>query len=347
MNYCTIEEAWGNQLNNEKKKKKKSKSKRLYNSQIPEYIEDSSYEDGGHDYHCDNRNNRQYHNHIKKPRKGRKIKSSRQANYEVSYGDAQKEYDNYKNETKRIKKNAKRNKEKKEEREEREDLMSPSMFSGYSEDEQLYNYNNESDMNIEMEDNQNNQNVDYNRIQYDQESGMENSDYLQTQDYNMKMIEGFESNGEDLDSHNIRDGNTKVKDVENNKVDNLMDKLLKEKTNNASSDEEVASNSENEKTNETTDSELTTTDEEKEVVVNTKKNANIKVSKKDIDYRLNNLNRSMNMIIKQMNKSQFFDDESQDNIHDLILFILFGIFIIFILDSIYKLGKNSSPSIGY
>ena len=101
------------------------------------------------------------------------------------------------------------------------------------------------------------------------------------------------------------------------------------------------------KKNETTDSELTTTDEEKEVVVNTKKNANIKVSKKDIDYRLNNLNRSMNMIIKQMNKSQFFDDESQDNIHDLILFILFGIFIIFILDSIYKLGKNSSPSIGY
>jgi hypothetical protein len=342
MNYCTIEEAWGNQINNEKKKKKKSKSKRLYNSQIPKYIEDSSYEDGGHDYQCDNRNNRQYHNHVKKPRKGRKIKSSRKENYEVSYGDAQKEYDNYKNETKQIKKNDKRNKEKKAER---EDLMSPSMFSGYSEDEQLSNYNNESDMNIEMEDNQNNQEVDYNRIQYDQESGIEDSDYLQTQDYNMEMIEGFENNGEDLDSHNIRDGNTKVKDVGNNKVDNLMDKLLKEKTNNASSDEEVAS--ENEKKNETTDSELTTTDEEKEVVVNTKKNANIKVSKKDIDYRLNNLNRSMNMIIKQMNKSQFFDDESQDNIHDLILFILFGIFIIFILDSIYKLGKNSSPSIGY
>ena len=48
-----------------------------------------------------------------------------------------------------------------------------------------------------------------------------------------------------------------------------------------------------------------------------------KISKKDIDYRLNSLNRSMNTIIKQMNKSQFFDDDSQDNIHDLILFILF------------------------
>ena len=51
------------------------------------------------------------------------------------------------------------------------------------------------------------------------------------------------------------------------------------------------------------------------------------------------------MIINQMNKSQFFDDDSQDNIHDLILFVLFGIFIIFILDSIYKLGKRSSNNI--
>ena len=42
-----------------------------------------------------------------------------------------------------------------------------------------------------------------------------------------------------------------------------------------------------------------------------------------------------------MNQSQFFDDESQDNIHDLILFILFGIFIIFVLDTIYRFGKKS------
>ena len=257
---------------------------------------------------------------LKNQEKSRKIKSSRQGNYEVSYSEAQREYNNYKNETKRIKKNDKRNREKKVEK---EDLMSPSMFSGYSEDEIIANYNNESDLNIEMEDNLNNQQVDYNKIQYDQESGMEDSDYLQTQDYSMDMIEGFENNSEELDSYNLREGNKNVKDVETKKVDNLMDKLLKEKTNNASSDEEVASNSENEKTNETTDSELTTTDDEKEIEVNTKKNSNIKVSKKDIDYRLNNLNRSMNMIIKQMNKSQFFDDDSQDNIHDLILFILF------------------------
>ena len=80
---------------------------------------------------------------------------------------------------------------------------------------------------------------------------------------------------------------------------------------------------------------------------NLNSNNNIKVTKKDIDYKLTSLNRNLNTIIKQMNKTQFFDDDAQDNIHDLILFVLFGIFIIFILDSIYKLGKNSSPSIGY
>ena len=43
-----------------------------------------------------------------------------------------------------------------------------------------------------------------------------------------------------------------------------------------------------------------------------------------------------------MNDSQLFEDESQDNIHDLILFILFGIFIIFVLDTIYRFGKSNT-----
>ena len=41
------------------------------------------------------------------------------------------------------------------------------------------------------------------------------------------------------------------------------------------------------------------------------------------------------------NESQFFDDDSQENIHDLILFVLFGIFIIFVLDTIYRFGRQS------
>ena len=42
-----------------------------------------------------------------------------------------------------------------------------------------------------------------------------------------------------------------------------------------------------------------------------------------------------------MNDSDFFDDDAQDNIHDLILFILFGVFMIFVLDTIYRLGKRN------
>ena len=46
------------------------------------------------------------------------------------------------------------------------------------------------------------------------------------------------------------------------------------------------------------------------------------------------------MLLKKMDDSDFFDDESQDNIHDLILFILFGIFMIFVLDTVHKIGRN-------
>ena len=129
---------------------------------------------------------------------------------------------------------------------------------------------------------------------------------------------------------------------------NVIDKLMEEKMN--SNNPSISSNEEvnSESNNQSSDSEISDTDEEKTNELSTdNKNTNNfkKVSKKDIDYRLNNLNRNINMIINQMNKSQFFDDDSQDNIHDLILFVLFGIFIIFILDSIYKLGKRSSNNI--
>ena len=348
MNYCSIEEAWGEEFNKDKKKKKKDK--RLYNSHIPEYIEESSYEDGIHNEHCDTSESRQYRQHVKKPRKGRRIKSSKQGNIEISYGDAQKEYKNYKKETKNVRNSRKKNI--------REDILAPSMFSPYSDDEQLQNYNDDSDLEI-IENNKQNE-ADYSKIQFDYNNGMDEDEYLNTQNFNMDTIEGFENNSEELDTLNIRKGNENVKEVKPpKKVSNLMDKLLHKS--NTSSDKRNSleeASSDEEKAN-TTDSDITTSDGEdiepkqtnlsKENLSkeNLSKPNNQKVTKKDIDYRLNSLNRSMNMIIKQMNKSQFFDDESQDNIHDLILFILFGIFIIFILDSIYKLGKNSSPSLGY
>ena len=73
---------------------------------------------------------------------------------------------------------------------------------------------------------------------------------------------------------------------------------------------------------------------------NTKKKTTDNTEIKDIDYRLNNLNRNMNMLIKKMDNNDFFDDDSNDNIHDLILFILFGVFMIFVLDTVHKLGRN-------
>ena len=334
MNYCSIEEAWGDEL----QKKKRKKKNRLYKTQIPEYIEDSSYEDGIHNNHCEDTNidndnfnvkNRERHSH---GRKARPIKKSKQQNVEISYNDANREYRRYKKETKRMKESARRNNIIEEEN------MAPGMFSGFNKEEQLHDYISENDIYTDQDNIYNGQEADYDKIQ---DEGLNNEDYLNTQKYNMDLIEGFESNGENLDSHNIsnkkniKDVNTK--DV-NTKAGNLIDRLLDNSKQQMSPSSEEISSDEG-KNN--TDSDIVTTDDE-EPKTQLVPIDNKKISKKDIDYRLNSLNRSMNMIIKQMNKSQFFDDESEDNIHDLILFILFGIFIIFILDSIYKLGKRSS-----
>jgi hypothetical protein len=325
MNYCSIEEAWGDEL----QKKKKKKKNRLYKTHIPEYIEDSSYEDGIHNNHCedtDNNNfnvkNRERHSH---GRKARPIKKSKQKNVEISYNDANREYKRYRKETKRMKESARKKNIIEEEN------MAPGMFSGFNNEEQLHDFVSENNINTEQDNIYSGQEVDYNKIQ---DEGLNNEDYLNTQ--NLDLIEGFESNGEDLDSHNISNKKN-IKDV-NTKAGNLIDRLLDNSKQQMSPSSEEMSSDEGQNN---TDSDIATTDEEvpkKELIPIDNK----KISKKDIDYRLNSLNRSMNMIIKQMNKSQFFDDESEDNIHDLILFILFGIFIIFILDSIYKLGKRSS-----
>ena len=350
--YCTIEEAWGDELNKDKKKKKK-KEQRIYNTHIPEYIEDQSYEEGIHNDNCEIRENdnlnQKHKNRHKHGRKARRIKSSKQGNVEISYQDAKKEYNHYKKETKGIKES------KNDIRDRRvivENNLSPGMYSGFSDNEKLYDYN--SDLDNGMENNEPiNKEADYTRIQNDFNDGMEDDEYLQTQKYDMDLIEGFESNGDELDGNNIsRNGNNNVKDVEksdnnkSNRAGNLIDKLLNKKMNKDSispSSEEMSYDEETQ-----TDSDINSTDDELPLNVN-KENKEIeplkKISKKDIDYRLNSLNRSLNTIIKQMNKSQFFDDDSQDNIHDLILFILFGIFIIFILDSIYKLGKSNSNSV--
>ena len=347
--YCTIEEAWGDNLNKENRKKKK-KDRRKYHSKYEGYVEDTSYSGGLHNDHCSierdhnlSNKNKLRHSHGKK---ARKIKNRKNDNYEISYMNSNNEYKKYRKESKDISKNNMKTVDKIE----NEQYLTPSMYNPYSEEEQVSPYEEyNSDNNFKENKKQNNY-ISNNKY----ESNDSGNEYENYSNYNMELIEGFESNGEDLDNHTIsRQGNEKVNDVDTNnkskRAGNLVDKLLEEKNMSPSTGEEMSSEEMSSEEN-NTDSELSSDEEEplkKNNTNNQNLNNNIKVSKKDIDYKLTSLNRNLNTIIRQMNKSQFFDDDSQDNIHDLILFVLFGIFIIFILDSIYKLGKNSSPSIGY
>ena len=111
MNYCTIDEAWGNNILKDSRKKKKTK--RLYTSKVPPHVYDTSYEEGSHDSHC-----------YKEPRKNYTVKnkqrfdksrgpkdmyrpkrSSRVDNINLRYDEANKEYKRYRKETKRNTKN--------------------------------------------------------------------------------------------------------------------------------------------------------------------------------------------------------------------------------------------------
>ena len=55
-----------------------------------------------------------------------------------------------------------------------------------------------------------------------------------------------------------------------------------------------------------------------------------------IDPRIVDFNAKLDLIL---NKLGHFDEPVQENIHDIILFVIFGIFVIFILDSVYRVGK--------
>ena len=49
------------------------------------------------------------------------------------------------------------------------------------------------------------------------------------------------------------------------------------------------------------------------------------------------INNKMNFIIDQLNNNNNVSDSNENNIHDIVLFILFGVFVIVILESLYKL----------
>lgn len=54
------------------------------------------------------------------------------------------------------------------------------------------------------------------------------------------------------------------------------------------------------------------------------------------DIRLVEFNNKLDLILEKLNH---FDEPVQENIHDIILFVIFGIFVIFIMDSVYRVGK--------
>jgi len=54
------------------------------------------------------------------------------------------------------------------------------------------------------------------------------------------------------------------------------------------------------------------------------------------DTRIQELNNKIDLILQKLGH---FEEPSQENIHDIILFVIFGLFVIFILDSVYRVGK--------
>ena len=268
MQYCSIEEAWKDPLMKENKKKKKQK--KLYSSKMPKYIEDTSYLDGGHDYHCatpDEPNfstkHKKRHDLSRTNRNTYRKNKTRTPNVQVSYDQAAEEYRAYQ---------------------------------------------------------------------------MENSNVSKSQQPNNNfLIEGFESSDEMNNIEELERSFNEINDVDDSEYTNGN----VEDTYSPSTSYATETEPETEPETEIEDSDSENGDEVEKIVEETIKNNNQLVNINDIDYRLNNLNRNVNMLIKKMNDSDFFDDESQDNIHDLVLFILFGVFMIFVLDTIYKLGRKN------
>ncbi len=364
MNYCSLEDAWGNDFSESRKNKK---PKKLYTLKKQPHIYDTSMSES-HDKHCSNENKRTFtiknKNRYQKSRTPRDIyrpkRSSRVDNINISYDDAKKEYRRYKKESRNILKKKKEDLDLLE-----EDINNREYVNNYSEEKgdydlipeinlpegrdmsNEYNFQDPENIQREMYELQKKQNEELEKQQEllqeqmnkeNKVNSMASPEYFQGE-FNYNNIEGFTNNN--LDNNNLVNNEIKqkVKDVDEDsnsdsdsdeelelnkfnkkqfKNGNILDKLLENKNDNDS------------------DTEL----EEDNIVGSPGTDENIK-------YKLNNLNRNVNLIIKKLSDSNFFEDESQENIHDIILFILFGIFILFVLDTIYKFGtkKNIQPTL--
>ena len=397
MNYCTIDEAWGNNILKDSRKKKKTK--RLYTSKVPPHVYDTSYEEGGHDTHChkDPRKNFTVKNkqRFDKSRGPKDIfrpnRSSRVNNINLRYDEAKKEYKRYKKESKRNTKNKMSPDQILE-----EDRYTP-MFTdsntemmNYIDGDEVAEFNpmQENDMELDylpegtnmsdsylIQDNdiiqkkmmnmrneqskvlaeQRNllENQRNNQSSSNNNQGIENFDNY----YQNTTIEPFEGNNDNLDLLNLEETQRiqQIEDVEvrpsmtDNEVEdepemeeevstnNIVDKMIQNKQKN----NKKRNHKKNNNVRLNVDAESSDSDDSDSEAEGDEELKYVGENSGDLEYRINNLNRNMNLIIKKMNSSQMFDGDTEENIHDIILFVLFGIFIIFVLDTIYRFGKNS------
>ena len=400
MNYCTIDEAWGNNILKDSRKKKKTK--RLYTSKVPPHVYDTSYEEGSHDTHCHKEprknftvKNKQRFDKSRGPKDiFRPKRSSRVDNINLRYDEAKKEYKRYKKESRRNTKN------KMTPDQILEEDRYPPMFTdsntemmNYIDGDEVAEFNpmQENDMELDylpegtnmsesylIQDNDiiqkkmmnmrneqskvleeqrnmlesqrnNNSNSNNNNL------GMENFDNY----YQNTNIEPFEGNNDNLDLLNLEETQRiqQIEDVEvrpsmtDNEVEdepemeeedntnNIVDKMIQNKQKNNKKKNNNRNN--NVRLNVDVDVESSDSDDSDSEAEGDEELKYVGENSGDLEYRINNLNRNMNLIIKKMNSSQMFDGDTEENIHDIILFVLFGIFIIFVLDTIYRFGKNS------
>ena len=385
MNYCTLDEAWGNNILKESRKKKKTK--RLYTSKIPPHVYDTSYEEGSHDPHCSSEPKKHFtvknKNRFDKSRGAKDIfrpkRSSRVDDINLRYDEAQNEYKKYRKESKRNTRNQLSP----------EEIMNSEMTPMYSNNNSIdyldgdevtsYSPIQENDMELasipegsNMSDSytlEDNDIIQRRMMDLQKEQGLVLEEQRQMVNqqleergkpqleafddyYTNNQIEPFENNNDNLDLMTLEEDEneeetriSQINDIEVGPSDsgNMIDNIITRKDNNRKN-----SNNNNQKNNnqknynqknknvssdeDSSDSEDESDSEELNVVDD---------NSGDLEYRLNNLNRNVNLIIKKMNSSHIFDSESEENIHDLILFVLFGIFIIFVLDTIYRFGRNS------
>lgn len=402
MNYCTIDEAWGNNILKDSRKKKKTK--RLYTSKVPPHVYDTSYEEGSHDTHCHKEPRKNYtvknKNRYDKSRGPKDIyhpkRSSRVDNINLRYDEANKEYKRYRRETKRNTRN------KMTPNQILEEDRYPPVFTNTEMDNFIdgdevaeFNPMQENDMELDYLPEGNNLSESYTiqdndiiqkkmmEMRQEQSKVLEeqrqmlnnqknNSNNLGTVNspqepfdnyYQNTTIEPFEGNNDNLDLLNIEENNriqqiedvdvrpamtsnknnTQTDDEEEENHGNIIDKMIKNIPRNNKNNKKNRNNSNSNRNNNklevdidvnSSDSEDSDSEEENELKYEEENSG-------DLEYRINNLNRNMNLIIKKMNSSQMFDGDTEENIHDIILFVLFGIFIIFVLDTIYRFGKNS------